>query len=181
VFAGKAHPNDSEGRQIIHEIHRLAHKAGDDVPIVFLPGYDMDLCARLVAGCDVWLNTPIPPLEASGTSGMKAAVNGVPSLSILDGWWVEGCVENVTGWAIGTDRDGSDLSAGERDRLHAGQLYEKLESVVAPCFYRDPEQFLRIRRHAIAINASHFNTQRMVQEYLFEAYQGRPAALARTS
>jgi starch phosphorylase len=171
VFSGKAHPNDTEGRQIIHEIHRLAHKAGDDLPIVFLPGYDMDVCARLVAGCDVWLNTPIPPLEASGTSGMKAAVNGVPSLSMLDGWWVEGCIENVTGWAIGRDREGTNLPADERDRLHAGQLYEKLESVVAPCFYREPGQFLCIMRQAIAINASHFNTQRMVQEYLFEAYQ----------
>jgi starch phosphorylase len=172
VFGGKAHPNDAEGRQIIHEIHRLALKAGNDLPIVFLPGYDMDVCARLVAGCDVWLNTPIPPLEASGTSGMKAAVNGVPSLSLLDGWWVEGCIENVTGWAIGADREGSQLAADERDRLHAGQLYEKLESVVAPCFYREPEQFLRIMRQTIAINASHFNTHRMLQEYLFEAYQG---------
>jgi starch phosphorylase len=171
VFGGKAHPNDAEGRQIILEIHRLARKAGYDLPIVFLPGYDMDVCARLVAGCDVWLNTPVPPLEASGTSGMKAAVNGVPSLSMLDGWWVEGCIENVTGWAIGGDREGNELPAAERDRLHAAQLYEKLESVVAPCFYRDPEQFLRIMRQAIAINASHFNTQRMVQEYLFEAYQ----------
>jgi starch phosphorylase len=102
---------------------------------------------------------------------MKAAVNGVPSLSMLDGWWLEGCIENVTGWAIGRDRDGDELPADERDRLHASQLYEKLESVVAPCFYRDPEHFLRIMRQAIAINASHFNTQRMVQEYLFEAYQ----------
>jgi starch phosphorylase len=171
VFGGKAHPNDAEGRQIIHEIHRVALKAGNDLPIVFLPGYDMDVCARLVAGCDVWLNTPIPPLEASGTSGMKAAVNGVPSLSLLDGWWVEGCIENVTGWAIGADRDGSQLAAHERDRLHAGQLYQKLESVVAPCFHREPQQFLRIMRQTIAINASHFNTHRMVQEYLFEAYQ----------
>jgi starch phosphorylase len=172
VFGGKAHPNDAEGRQIIHEIHRLALKAGGDLPIVFLPGYDMDVCARLVAGCDVWLNTPIPPLEASGTSGMKAAVNGVPSLSLLDGWWVEGWIENVTGWAIGADGDGNQPSADERDRLHARQLYQKLEAVVAPCFYREPEQFLRIMRQTIAVNASHFNTHRMVQEYLFEAYQG---------
>ena len=171
VFAGKAHPNDAEGRRIIHEIHRIAHKMGDELAIVFLAGYDMNLCALLVAGCDVWLNTPVPPLEASGTSGMKAAVNGVPSLSVLDGWWVEGCIEGVTGWAIGNDHEGSEWPAGERDRLHASQLYEKLESVVVPCFYRDRERFLRIMRHAIAINASHFNTQRMVQEYLFEAYQ----------
>jgi starch phosphorylase len=170
VFGGKAHPNDAEGRQMIHEIHRLAHKAGDRLPIVFLPGYDMDVCAKLVAGCDVWLNTPVPPLEASGTSGMKAAVNGVPSLSMLDGWWLEGCIEGVTGWAIDDDREGDELAPDQRDRLHARQLYEKLETVVAPCFYREPERFLRIRRQAIALNASHFNTHRMVHEYLFEAY-----------
>jgi starch phosphorylase len=111
-------------------------------------------------------------MEASGTSGMKAAVNGVPSLSLLDGWWVEGCIENVTGWAIGADRDGSQLAPDERDQLHARQLYQQLESVVAPCFYREPDRFLRIMRQTIAINASHFNTHRMVQEYLFEAYQG---------
>jgi starch phosphorylase len=150
----------------------MARRSGDAIPIVFLPGYDMDVCGQLVSGCDVWLNTPIPPLEASGTSGMKAAVNGVPSLSILDGWWVEGCVENVTGWAIGGDRDGVHLAPDDRDRLHASQLYEKLASVVAPCFYREPEQFARIMSQSIAINGSHFNTQRMVQEYLFEAYQG---------
>jgi starch phosphorylase len=171
VFGGKAHPNDAEGHAIIHEIHRVAHKAGDELRIVFLPGYDMDVCGRLVAGCDVWLNTPIPPLEASGTSGMKAAVNGVPSLSMLDGWWVEGWIENVTGWSIGGDGDGEELPADERDRLHASQLYEKLETVVAPCYYRDREHFLEVMRQAIAVNASHFNTQRMVQEYLFEAYR----------
>jgi len=178
VFGGKAHPNDAEGRAIIHEIHRVARKAGDELRIVFLPGYDMNVCGRLVAGCDVWLNTPIPPLEASGTSGMKAAVNGVPSLSVLDGWWVEGWIENVTGWSIGEDGDGEELSADERDRLHASQLYEKLESVVVPCYYREQERFLSVMRQAIAVNASHFNTQRMVQEYLFEAYRtgnGDPA------
>jgi starch phosphorylase len=174
VFGGKAHPHDVEGHQIIHQIHRVAHKAGTDVAIVFLPGYDMAVCGALVAGCDVWLNTPIPPLEASGTSGMKAAVNGVPSLSILDGWWVEGCVENVTGWAIGRDREPSDLPPDDRDRLHANRLYDKLGSVVAPCFYDEPQQFLRIMRQAIALNASYFNTHRMVQEYMFEAYQGVP-------
>jgi starch phosphorylase len=107
---------------------------------------------------------------------MKAAVNGVPSLSMLDGWWVEGWIENVTGWAIGADRDGEDLRADERDRLHAASLCEKLATAVVPCYYRERERFLQIMRQAIAINASHFNTQRMVQEYLFEAYRAGDGA-----
>jgi starch phosphorylase len=170
VYGGKAHPDDSEGRAIIREIHARAARLGPDVRVVFLPGYDMEVCGRLVAGCDVWLNTPIPPLEASGTSGMKAALNGVPSLSTVDGWWVEGCEEGVTGWAIGADGDARRLDAGERDRRHADALYAKLEDVIAPCFYRDADRFLGIRRQTIALNASYFHSHRMVLEYLFEAY-----------
>ncbi|MBW2497421.1 MAG: alpha-glucan family phosphorylase [Deltaproteobacteria bacterium] len=172
VYGGKAHPSDEAGRRSIRQIHELADRMKGDVRIVFLPGYDMEVCGRLVAGCDVWLNTPVPPLEASGTSGMKAALNGVPSLSILDGWWVEGCQEGVTGWAIG--RDGEDhhhMPAEQRDRLHAEALYDKLERVVAPCYYDAPDCLATIRRDAIALNGSHFNTHRMVLEYLFEAYR----------
>jgi starch phosphorylase len=176
VYGGKAHPGDVAGRRIIREIHAVADRCGPDLRIVFLPGYDMDVCARLAAGCDVWLNTPIPPLEASGTSGMKAALNGVPSLSTLDGWWVEGCEEGVTGWAIGADGDAHDLAPDQRDRLHAEALYAKLEEVVAPCFYRNARRFADIRRRTIALNSSYFNTHRMVLEYLFEAYHlERPA------
>jgi starch phosphorylase len=142
--------------------------------VVFLPGYDMRLGGEMVAGCDVWLNTPIPPLEASGTSGMKAALNGVPSLSILDGWWVEGCVEGVTGWAIGEDRDGGNLDDAERDRLHAELLYAKLEDSVASTYYRAPGSYHSIMQHAIALNASTFHSHRMVLQYLFEAYRQRP-------
>jgi starch phosphorylase len=171
IYGGKAHPSDEEGRRSIRQIHQLADRMKSDVSIVFLPGYDMEVCGRLVAGCDVWLNTPIPPLEASGTSGMKAALNGVPSLSILDGWWVEGCQEGVTGWAIGTDGDGHHLPAEQRDRVHAEALYDKLERVVAPCYYSAPDCLAAIRRDAIALNGSHFNTHRMVLEYLFEAYR----------
>ena len=178
VFAGKAHPRDEEGHTLIREIHRVASRCSKRVRVVFLPGYDMRLGGELVAGCDVWLNTPIPPLEASGTSGMKAALNGVPSLSILDGWWVEGCVEGVTGWAIGEDGDGGDLDDAERDRLHAARLYAKLEDSVAPTYYRAPGWYHSIMQHAIALNASYFHSHRMVLQYLFDAYRQHPEEFA---
>jgi starch phosphorylase len=170
VYAGKAHPRDEEGKQGIREVFR-AHEALDgEISVIYLPDYDMELGRLLCSGCDVWLNTPVPGLEASGTSGMKAALNGVPSLSILDGWWLEGCVEGVTGWAIGADGDGDGLPPAERDRLHAEALYAKLGDVVAPCYYREPEAFAAIGRQTISLNGSFFNTQRMVLEYLHEAY-----------
>ena len=118
----------------------------------------------ITAGVDVWLNTPQPPLEASGTSGMKAALNGVPSLSVLDGWWIEGWIEGVTGWAI--DDDGA---VRLRSQV-AASLYDKLEKVILPTFYGHREQFIEIMRHAIALNGSFFNAQRMVQQYAQKAY-----------
>jgi starch phosphorylase len=122
----------------------------------------------LTAGVDVWLNTPQPPLEASGTSGMKAALNGVPSLSILDGWWIEGCIESVTGWAISDLPNPANVSEDQSPR-DAALLYDKLEQVVVPLFYRrDP--FIDVMRHAIALNGSFFNTQRMVLQYVMKAY-----------
>ncbi len=136
--------------------------------IVYLENYDWDLARLLTAGVDVWLNTPQPPLEASGTSGMKAALNGVPSLSVLDGWWMEGCIEDVTGWAIGDHE--SNFSPTDRTQRDAAALYDKLEHVVLPRFYRQRDQFIRVMRQAIALNSPHFNTQRMVQEYVVKAY-----------
>lgn len=171
VFAGKAHPRDDAGRSAIREISELAGKLKGDVQIVFLPGYDMALGALLVSGSDVWLNTPIPLMEASGTSGMKAALNGVPSLSVLDGWWVEGCVEGVTGWSIGDDGDGEGLGSQERDRRHAASLYQKLDEDVARLFYDNPTGFHEMMRNAIALNGTYFTSHRMVQQYLFEAYR----------
>ncbi|HEY5657461.1 MAG TPA: alpha-glucan family phosphorylase, partial [Myxococcota bacterium] len=172
VFAGKAHPQDEEGKSLIQAIFAAAKRLRGRVSVAYLPGYDMALGRLLCSGCDVWLNTPRAPLEASGTSGMKAALNGVPSLSILDGWWVEGCVEGVTGWAIGTD--GHRDAASEPDLRDARALYDKLESAVVPCFYAEPQRFREIMRSAIALNASFFNTHRMVLQYLYDAYRERP-------
>jgi len=169
VFAGKAHPADGAGKDLIQEVFAAAEALRGRVPVVYLPDYDMSLAKVLVAGCDVWLNNPVPPLEASGTSGMKAALNGVPSLSILDGWWVEGHVEGVTGWAIGTD-GGHRVRRSDRDAEDARLLYEKLEYAVLPTWYTRRTAFHDIMRSAIALNASFFNTQRMVLQYLYAAY-----------
>jgi glycogen phosphorylase len=167
VFAGKAHARDEQGKELIRQIFAARDALRGRVSVVYLPKYDMELGRLLCGGCDLWLNTPIPPLEASGTSGMKAALNGVPSLSVLDGWWLEGFVEGVTGWAIGADDRASARPAAERDGAHAESLYQKLESVILPCFYGQPQRFQEVMR---ALNASLFNTQRTMVEYLYEAY-----------
>jgi starch phosphorylase len=182
VFAGKAHPRDTEGKHIIRRIFAARDLLRGRLKVAYLPNYDITLGRLLCAGSDVWLNTPIPPLEASGTSGMKAALNGVPSLSVLDGWWIEGCVEGITGWMIGADGlDASHRHETPSNEGAAASLYEKLERVVVPCFYRDRQRFLEIMRNAIALNASFFNTQRMVLQYLYDAYLERPSAYARES
>jgi starch phosphorylase len=165
VYAGKAHPRDEGGKELIRRVFDAANSLRGDLPVVYLEGYDMDLGRLMCAGSDVWLNTPQKPQEASGTSGMKAAVNGVPSLSILDGWWLEGCVEGVTGWAIGEDGGLPSDPAGEPT-----SLYSKLETVVAPLFYRQPNRFAEVMRGAISLNGSFFNAQRMVIQYLRNAY-----------
>ena len=163
VLAGKAHPRDQRGKELIAELGRAAHELGDAVPTVFLADYDMTLGQLMTAGSDVWLNTPLPPLEASGTSGMKAALNGVPSLSVLDGWWAEGCLEGVTGWAVGEPGGGGDAAA----------LYAKLENVVLPLYYArrtDPAGWRRVMLGAITKNGAYFNTHRMMRRYATEAY-----------
>jgi glycogen phosphorylase len=171
VFAGKAHPKDGGGKEIIRRIFKAKKALKKNVSIVFLDNYNMDLGGKLTSGGDLWLNTPQWPLEASGTSGMKAALNGVPSLSILDGWWVEGHIEGVTGWSIGEShrRDPSPETVADNAQ-DAESLYAKLESVIIPMFYEDRNRYLSTMQHAIAINGSFFNTQRMVQQYITDAY-----------
>lgn len=169
VFAGKAHPRDEQGKHLIQQIVRQQDSMLPQVKIVYLENYDWELAKLITSGVDVWVNTPQPPLEASGTSGMKAALNGVPSLSILDGWWIEGCVEGVTGWAIG-EIDSAGTSNTNRSDSDAASLYQKLQDVVIPKYYHERESWLRIMSHAIALNASYFNTQRMVQQYVLKAY-----------
>jgi starch phosphorylase len=157
------------GKEIIQHLLRRRDALRPEVEMVYLENYDLGLAQLLVAGVDVWVNTPLPPLEASGTSGMKAALNGVPSLSTLDGWWLEGCIEDATGWAVGRpEQDGR--SERERTAADADSLYAKLGQVVAPRFYREHDRFVAVMRHTIALNGSFFNTQRMVQQYVLKAY-----------
>jgi starch phosphorylase len=170
VFAGKAHPNDGGGKDIIRRIFKAKKALRKNIPVVFLDDYNLDLGGKITSGVDLWLNTPQFPLEASGTSGMKSALNGVPSLSILDGWWVEGHIEGVTGWSIGESRRAAGGSAPTDNQAEAESLYTKLESVILPLYYTERARFLGVMQHAIAINGSFFNTQRMVQQYITDAY-----------
>jgi len=169
VYAGKAHPRDEAGKHVIERIFKAKEAAGSHVAIVYLENHDMALGRLLTSGVDLWLNTPHPPLEASGTSGMKAALNGVPSLSVLDGWWVEGCIEGVTGWAIGDD---SRPLQGDRSAADASSMYDKLEHAILPLFHQRRDAYTDVMRHAIALNGSFFNSHRMVEEYTLKAYAG---------
>ncbi|MEW6386332.1 MAG: alpha-glucan family phosphorylase [Thermodesulfobacteriota bacterium] len=172
IYGGKAHPRDEGGKEMIRRVFEAARALEDSVPVIYLENYDMALGKLICAGVDLWLNTPLRPQEASGTSGMKAALNGVPSLSVLDGWWIEGHVENVTGWSIGDD-----AKTPEDQSQDAASLYDKLERVILPLYYGRAEAYARVRRAAIALNGSFFNTQRMVSQYLVNAYA--PPASAR--
>jgi starch phosphorylase len=171
LYAGKAHPQDEPGKSLIRQVvEEAARRSNDMLRIIYLENYAWDLGALLTAGVDVWVNTPRRPYEASGTSGMKAAMNGVPSLSVLDGWWIEGCIEGYTGWAV---------EDGEDDAAEADALYRKLESAVVPLYLQAPEQWARLMRNTIAFNGSYFNTNRMVRQYCCNAYY--PAEAVETS
>jgi starch phosphorylase len=174
VYAGKAHPRDEGGKELIRNIFQAARELDGALRVVYLENYEMDLGALLTSGVDLWLNNPMKPLEASGTSGMKAAINGVPSLSVLDGWWVEGHVEGVTGWSIGTADASQPDSAAE-----AADLYSKLERTIVPLFYNSPLAWAEVMRHCIALNGSYFNTQRMVTQYVRDAYSAPGVLLGR--
>jgi starch phosphorylase len=161
LFAGKAHPADTAGKGLIRDVFASAASLkASGIRILYLENYDWELGALLTQGVDVWVNTPRRPYEASGTSGMKAALNGVPSLSVLDGWWIEGCAEDVTGWAI----DDAEDEDGE-----ASSLYDKLENQIAPLYAR-PNAWARMQQHCIGINGSFFNTHRMLGQYFYNAY-----------
>jgi len=168
VVSGKAHPGDTFGKETIRKIFRAAEALKGHVKVGYLADYDWELGRLMTAGVDVWLNTPLPPREASGTSGMKAAVNGVPSLSVLDGWWIEGCIEGTTGWAVGNQARTQD--SDQSNPLDAASLHDKLEKVVIPAYYRERGRFLDTMRHAIALNGAFFSSQRMLLQYVLNAY-----------
>ena len=168
VYAGKAHPNDWQGKEAIKHIFNAMKGLKGHIRMAYLQNYDIDLARLIVAGVDVWLNNPQKPHEASGTSGMKACLNGIPSLSVLDGWWMEGHIENVTGWAIGAGLVGSENPSDHSRDID--DLYDKLEKVVVPMYYGNRDVWIEIMQHCIAINASFFNSHRMVQQYVLNAY-----------
>jgi starch phosphorylase len=169
VFAGKAHPKDESGKRLIEQAFGHIERLRDEIKIVYLENYSMDVAAKLVSGVDVWLNTPLPPQEASGTSGMKAAHNGVINFSVLDGWWIEGWIEGVTGWAIGPHPD-ERLTTEERHIRELDDLYNKLEYVIAPMFYQKREEWIRTMKNSIGKIAYYFNSHRMLRRYVTEAY-----------
>jgi starch phosphorylase len=169
IFGGKAHPKDMQGKALIHEIFKIKKVLDKEIRIAYLPDYDMEIGRLITSGVDLWLNTPLPPTEASGTSGMKAAINGVPSLSILDGWWIEGCIEGVTGWAISNSAQQT-AEAALTTNSEADILYSKLENIIAPMYYHNRNAYIEIMRNAIAINGSFFNTERMISQYITKAY-----------
>ena len=172
IFSGKAYPKTQTLEGSIAKIFSLSKQDLGSLKIVYIPNYDMEISLKMVSGSDIWLNNPIKPLEASGTSGMKAAMNGVPNLSILDGWWIEGWVEDQTGWAIGQEEvlTVAKEEAALVNQHDANNLYEKLEKVVLPTYFFNSNHWIEIQKQAMALNGSHFNTERMVLEYLSKGY-----------
>jgi starch phosphorylase len=164
VYSGKAHPRDDSGKMIIEQIFIAAKELEGTIKVTYVEDYDMTVAKYLCAGVDVWLNNPQKPLEASGTSGMKAAMNGVPSLSVLDGWWVEGCFEGISGWAIGDENPAE-------EEAEVDSLYDKLEGTIMPLFYHYPDRYAAVMRGAIAVNGEFFSAQRMMSQYYRNVYR----------
>lgn len=169
IFSGKAHPHDEPGKDIIQRINKISKELGGELPVVFIENYNMGPAKYIVSGVDLWLNTPIRPREASGTSGMKCVHNGVMNFSVLDGWWIEGCIEGITGWGIGAAPDSNEL-IDYKDSEDANDLYDKLEKKIIPLYYGDRRGWIGMMKAAIAVNASYFNTHRVVREYCEKAY-----------
>lgn len=169
IFAGKAHPRDKPGKKLIEKLFTIKERLTGKIKLAYLQNYDMDIALKMVSGVDVWLNTPRRPREASGTSGMKAAHNGVVNFSILDGWWIEGHIEGFTGWSIGPSPTKTELVKNS-DTTDADDLYKKLESTIIPLFYNDRPTWIRMMQNAIGKNAYYFNSHRMMRRYVTEAY-----------
>jgi starch phosphorylase len=169
IFAGKAHPKDEMGKSLIKDIYEFIDRLKGEIEIVYLENYNMKMAGKLTSGVDVWLNTPLPPYEASGTSGMKAAHNGVINFSVLDGWWIEGCVEGLTGWAIGPSPD-QRLNEQETRKRELSDLYNKLEYLIIPKFYQQRDTWIDLMKNSIGKVAHYFNTHRMMRRYATDAY-----------
>ncbi|MDQ7786214.1 MAG: alpha-glucan family phosphorylase [Thermodesulfovibrionales bacterium] len=169
VFAGKAHPRDDTGKKLIERIFSIKNHMQDSIRLAYLKNYDMDIALKLVSGVDVWLNTPMRPREASGTSGMKATHNGVMNFSVLDGWWIEGHIEGYTGWSIGPSPTET-LLVENIDTSDADDLYLKLEKTLLPLYYGDRRLWIRMMQNAIGKNAYYFNCHRMMRRYVTDAY-----------
>ena len=169
IFAGKAHPRDLEGKKTIKEIYKYMRMLKGEIKIVYLENYNMKVAAKLTSGVDVWLNTPLPPLEASGTSGMKAAHNGVINFSVLDGWWIEGCIEGVTGWSIGPPPN-ERIEETKRREMELEDLYNKLKYLIIPTFYDRRDEWVNMMNNSIGKVAYYFNSHRMIRRYVTEAY-----------
>ena len=169
IFAGKAHPKDEVGKSLIKEIYEYIDRLKGELNIVYLENYNMEIAGKLTSGVDVWLNTPLPPYEASGTSGMKAAHNGVINFSVLDGWWIEGCVEGLTGWAIGPSAN-QWLDEQQTRKREIDDLYNKLEYLIIPKFYNQQDAWVGMMRNSIGKIAYYFNTHRMMRSYATDAY-----------
>ena len=173
VFAGKAHPYDFEGKKLIQQIIQYSRELSSEIKIAFLENYNLEVARKIVAGVDVWVNTPMKPLEASGTSGMKAAHNGVINFSVLDGWWIEGCLEGITGWSIGpgSEEEGNPQETFQKE---IDDFYGKLEYVIVPIYYHHREQWIKMMKNSISKIASYFNAHRMMESYITEAYFHQP-------
>jgi len=169
IYAGKAHPKDDLGKKLIEKIFSIKERVKDKIAMAYLKNYDMDIALKMISGVDIWLNTPLRPREASGTSGMKATHNGVMNFSVLDGWWIEGHIEGFTGWSIGPSPTETTLT-DNIDTRDADDLYNKLENIIIPMFYNDRHTWIRMMQNAIGKNAYYFNCHRMMRRYVTEAY-----------